>query len=262
MGKAFYALNIAARVARLVVLGSAGSAPWAGRNLPGFLVDNVLLDCGEGVARALAEVGVIDDVEYVFITHMHGDHVSGLPMLLWYYALSGRSRALTLAIPRGCRGELETLLKSMHSPMERISSFLKIRELDGGARLGPVTASPAMHSVPALAYRVSTEEGDVCYTGDTSPSRNIVELANGCRILIHEATIPPGREEEARALGHSTPLQAGEIAEEAGVDVLILVHLPYFYFRSEHFISSFVSAAERVFKGKVLVPKEPLVLPP
>ena len=245
---------------RLAVLGSAGSAPWASRNLPGFLVNNILLDCGEGVARALAEVGAIDEVRYVFITHMHGDHVSGLPMLLWYYALSGREEELMLVIPRGCREEIEALLKSIHSPMDRIERFLEIRELDGGDSLGPVTAAPASHSVPALAYRVATEGGDVCYTGDTAPSSEVIKLAEGCRVLIHEATMPPGREEEAQALGHSTPLQAGEVADAAGVEVLVLSHLPYFYFKGEHFIPTFVDSAKRVFRGKVLVPREPQVL--
>jgi len=247
-------------VIKLAVLGSAGSAPWAGRNLPGFLVDDVLLDCGEGVARALAEIGAIDDVKYVFLTHMHGDHVSGLPMLLWYYALSGRREKLVLAVPQGCREEIGSLLKSMHSPLDRIEGFLEIKELEGGDRLGPVTAAPASHSVAALAYRVSTEGGDVCYTGDTAPSSEVVRLAEGCRVLIHEATMPPGREEDAQALGHSTPLQAGEVASKAGVEVLILSHLPYFYFKGEHFIPAFVDSAKRAFRGKVLVPREPQIL--
>jgi len=247
--------------ARLAILGSAGSAPWANRNLPGVFVDGVLLDCGEGVARALVELGLLDLVDYVFLTHLHGDHVSGLPMLLWLYALRGRERKLTLVGPRGEVDRIWTLLEALRSPIDRVRRFLEVEEIDEGEEVGPVEAVHADHGVKALAYRVSTENGDLCYSGDTAPSESVRDLARGCRILVHEATYPPGREEEAACVGHSTPLQAAEVAEEAGVEVLVLIHLPYFYFNCEGFLSDFKSAAMSAFRGRVVVlEKDPQVL--
>ena len=87
----------------VLFLGTAGSSPSPRRGLPATLVrrggDRLLVDCGEGTQRQLMRsVGLIE-LEDVFITHFHADHVLGLPGILKTFALRQRERPLTIHGP-------------------------------------------------------------------------------------------------------------------------------------------------------------------
>ena len=91
----------------VLFVGTAGSAPSARRGLPATLVrrggDRLLFDCGEGTQRQLVRsVGLIE-LEEVFITHFHADHVLGLPGMLKTFSLRGRERPLSVYGPAGLR---------------------------------------------------------------------------------------------------------------------------------------------------------------
>jgi ribonuclease Z len=97
----------------VLFLGTAGSSPSSRRGLPATLVrrggDRLLVDCGEGTQRQLMRsVGLIE-LEDVFITHFHADHVLGLPGILKTFALRQRERPLTIHGPVGLRRLLELL---------------------------------------------------------------------------------------------------------------------------------------------------------
>ena len=89
----------------VLFLGTAGSAPTAQRGLPATLVrlggDRLLFDCGEGTQRQLVRsIGLIE-LEEVFLTHFHADHVLGLPGMLKTFSLRQRERPLTVYGPVG-----------------------------------------------------------------------------------------------------------------------------------------------------------------
>ena len=89
----------------VLFLGTAGSAPTAQRGLPATLVrrggDRLLFDCGEGTQRQLVRsIGLIE-LEEVFLTHFHADHVLGLPGMLKTFSLRERERPLTVYGPPG-----------------------------------------------------------------------------------------------------------------------------------------------------------------
>jgi ribonuclease Z len=65
----------------------------------------------------------------------------------------------------------------------------------------------------------------IVYTGDTTPSSEIVNAARGCDVLIHDATAESSMEEKANKYGHSTAKQAAEIAKDCDAKVLFLVHV-------------------------------------
>src|SRR5215213_6145834 len=97
----------------VLFLATAGSAPTAGRALPATLVrrggDRLLFDCGEGTQRQLLRSVGLLDLEHVFITHFHADHVLGLPGMLKSFGLRGRERELVVYGPRGLRRVYELL---------------------------------------------------------------------------------------------------------------------------------------------------------
>jgi ribonuclease Z len=89
----------------VLFLGTAGSSPSPRRGLPATLLrrggDRLLFDCGEGTQRQLMRsVGLIE-LEELFVTHFHADHVLGLPGMLKTFALRQRERTLTVYGPRG-----------------------------------------------------------------------------------------------------------------------------------------------------------------
>lgn len=104
-----------------------------------------------------------------------------------------------------------------------------------------VTATLVQHApvFPAFAFRFDTDSGSVTFSGDTGPSENLVELANGSDILVHEAIAaqwvakrhPEPRDEAAEAEyqhlvgAHTTIEDVGDIAERASVKKLVLNHL-------------------------------------
>jgi ribonuclease Z len=97
----------------VLFLGTAGSSPSPRRGLPATLLrrggERLLVDCGEGTQRQLMRsVGLIE-LEEVFITHFHADHVLGLPGILKTFALRQRERPLTIHGPIGLRRLLELL---------------------------------------------------------------------------------------------------------------------------------------------------------
>ena len=245
---------------RVVFLGVSGSVAAPGHRGPAVLAGRYLLDCGEGVASALIEAGLLDEVDYVLISHFHADHVVGLVPLIWAYMLLGRDRELVVAGPPGTRELVWSLVKLLKTPVHRVEDFLRVVDLKPGDRLGGAVAVRANHPVETLAFRVDEGGSSVCYAGDTAQSSEVVELTRGCDLLIHDSTYPPGREEEAAADGHSTPVVAAQVAEEAGVKALALFHLPFYRMRGYKFLDDYLKAAREHFSGLVFAPRELQVL--
>jgi ribonuclease Z len=109
----------------VLFVGTAGSAPSARRGLPATLVrrggDRLLFDCGEGTQRQLVRSTGLVELEEIFITHFHADHVLGLPGMLKTFALRQRERALAVYGPVGLRalfGVLKPLVGRVTFPVE------------------------------------------------------------------------------------------------------------------------------------------------
>jgi ribonuclease Z len=92
---------------RLTFLGTAGAVPTTERNVSGLHVnrdgDQLLFDAGEGTQRQLMRYGAGFAISDVFVTHLHGDHVYGLPGLLETWSFNDRSEPLVIHTPPGTR---------------------------------------------------------------------------------------------------------------------------------------------------------------
>ena len=117
----------------VVFLGTAGSMPTAQRAPAAVLArrggDKLLFDCAEGTQRQLlrSSVGLLE-LEEIFITHFHADHVLGLPGMLKTFALRGRELPLRVYGPRG----LVNLLVSLKRVVGRLTYELYLLELEPG----------------------------------------------------------------------------------------------------------------------------------
>ena len=104
---------------QLVFLGTAGSVPTSARSLPAIIMklqtEQIMFDCGEGVQRQMitAKVSFHKKMK-IFITHMHGDHVLGLPGLLQTMTLMDRKKKLEIYGSEGIRQFLECVRENLH----------------------------------------------------------------------------------------------------------------------------------------------------
>lgn len=218
-------------------LGSSGAVPARERDTTSIVFvgdgDAVLVDCGGSPMQKLLLAGVAPEtLRRVVITHIHADHVYGLPSLVETLYLLGRRTPLRLAYREEHEGALRALL-GVFRQLERPEIFpivwepVPARERFALESLGSfaVSASPNAHGrMPNIAVRFEPSGGPaVVYSSDTEPCEAVVALARGAHTLVHEATFS---ERRPKGVGvHSTAAEAGEIAARAGVKRLILAHI-------------------------------------
>jgi ribonuclease Z len=146
----------------VVFLGTAASAPTARRGLSATLVrrggERLLFDCGEGTQRQMIRSVGLVDVDEVFISHFHADHVLGLPGMLKTFGLHGRERRLTVYGPAG----LEALFRVLSPLVGKTGFEVRIEELESGDELDgdgyAIAAFSVAHRVPALGYALVEDE--------------------------------------------------------------------------------------------------------
>ncbi len=99
---------------RVTFLGTGGAVPTTERNLSAVMVnregDRLLFDAGEGTQRQMMRFGTGFTVSDVFVTHLHGDHVLGLPGLVQTWDFNDREAPLTVYAPAGTEAEIESLV--------------------------------------------------------------------------------------------------------------------------------------------------------
>ncbi|MDI6703848.1 MAG: ribonuclease Z [bacterium] len=99
---------------KVITLGTSGTIPTLFRNLPSVVLQRegeiFLFDCGEGTQIQIVKSGLgFGRIKGIFISHLHGDHVTGLPGLLMTLAQSGRKEPLQILGPKGLKRFIETI---------------------------------------------------------------------------------------------------------------------------------------------------------
>ncbi len=158
-----------------------------------------LIDCGASAPVALQRRGVDPSgICLVIVSHLHGDHVGGLPFVLLDAAYNRpRSESLVIAGPPGIEGRvLETLEALYPGTRETVSSLVPFRfvelenrrEMALGAVL--VTAFGVEHSqkTPCLGIRVELDRKVIAYSGDTQWTPALVDLSRGADLFVCECT--------------------------------------------------------------------------
>ncbi|HLS85786.1 MAG TPA: 3',5'-cyclic-nucleotide phosphodiesterase [Burkholderiales bacterium] len=207
---------------KLRVLGCSGGI--GGRHLrtTSFLLDSdVLIDAGTGVGDlTIAELSQID---HVFITHSHLDHVTSIPFLV--DTVGGmRARPITVYATRATieimRNHLFnwaiwpdfTEIPSPEAPFLRYEDL----EVGGSVELGgrTITAIPARHTVPAVGYHLDSGAGSLVFTGDTGPNEALWKVVNAIgnlKYLIIETAFSNKEQRLAEISRHLCP---NTLAEE------------------------------------------------
>jgi ribonuclease BN (tRNA processing enzyme) len=221
-------------VLRFRALGTGTVALSPTRGCAGYLVEapgvRLLIDCGSGVTRRLAELGIEwQSITHIAITHFHLDHYSDLPTLLYgfrYGMLPVRSAPLEIIGPVGTGTLFDKLAAVYGSFMTTPVYPQTIREIEPGAtrNLQPAACNLSAFKVPhtpeSVAYSIALGSRRIVYTGDTGVSPELGEWAKGCDLLVAECSLPT-----AMAIPeHLTPEQVGELGRIAQPGMLALTH--------------------------------------
>ncbi len=196
------------RVVQVTFLGTSSGVPTRSRNVSAVALrlpqraDLWLFDCGEGTQHQFLRSDLrVSQLRRIFVTHMHGDHVFGLPGLLASLGLAGNTGGLDLYGPDPLRDYLEGVLRTSST---RISYPLRTHRVRQAAASGAVLledgdlsvrCAPLNHRVPAFAYRVEQRQ---------QPGRFDVERARALGI-------PPGPVYADLKAGRSVTLDDGRI---------------------------------------------------
>ena len=211
---------------KIITLGTGNAFTSNGRDNASVLLDGtfkVLFDCSPQTISSLRKLNLApNQIDYIFISHLHGDHSGGLPFFL--LNLKHReSGTVTVSGPSGLEKQIHTVYKEYFGDVD-INKYFKFQHPDSKYPFD-LEYMEGNHSILDFIYKIEFDNKKIVYTGDTRPI-DLSKFAKNADYLIHEAgELNPDLAHES---AHTPPIQAAEIAKEANVKNLILIHRPNF----------------------------------
>lgn len=186
---------------RVLVLGSGDAFHSGGRSHASFLIkakySKLLVDCGGGSLQQLKKYGYsTSELTAIIVSHLHGDHIGGLPFILMDMARLKREKIIYILSPPGLKGICHTVLKSYYPGHEKILDSLpvswityqegKVIDFDNVA----VEPFKMVHAEEARPFgvRMTIDDRIIAYSGDTEWHDNILNLAKDADLFICECT--------------------------------------------------------------------------
>jgi ribonuclease Z len=239
---------------RVTLLGTGVPSPVMERFGPGVLVEaggeTLVFDAGRGVLQRLHQVNAPLKEIRLFLTHLHSDHIVGLPDLWLIGWLTGRRETpFRVWGPRGTVKMMEHLdaafdydirIRAYDDRLHPDGAVVLAKDIEEGViyeRNGvKVTAFEVDHApiTPAFGYRMDYAGRSVTISGDTRYCENLIKHAKGTDVLLHEVIVPGTMRKRATAnpeamerviAHHTTPEQAGEIFTRVKPRLAVYTHI-------------------------------------
>lgn len=245
---------------KITFLGTGAALPDPDRAQSAILLTldqgrHYLFDCGHGATRQMVRANINpSDVGFVFLTHLHHDHICDFPYFVISSWILNRKGPITLLGPKGTRHFVEHLFEN-----GAFATDAKARNAYGPRQANIEAIRPDVREVsPGLVYedehikvsvdwvehipreicecfgvRVEAEGKVIAFSGDTAPCEAMIGLAESADLLIHECTFPEEfiafrQKSGVGTFAHTSPIELGEIAKKAGVKSLVATHFGHF----------------------------------
>jgi ribonuclease BN (tRNA processing enzyme) len=235
---------------RIILLGTGTPIPDPERFGPSLAISTdekvYIIDFGPGIVRRAVAAGIKPiQMTTAFLTHMHSDHTTGYPDLLFTPAVEGRKQPLEVYGPPGLESMTHHILEAYKMDVEERGEGLEPTSMDGyevkahevhsgmiySDNWITVEAVNVKHgSWPAFGFKFITQDKTVVISGDTAPASKLIDFAMNCDVLIHEVYSAVGlakRNQEWKryhSAYHTSSYELGEIATKIQPKLLILYH--------------------------------------
>ena len=218
---------------RVTVLGSGDAFGSGGRLHSGYLVETddrtFLVDCGPSVLQGLKRAGIdTARIDFVLLTHLHGDHFGGVPFLLLEYVYENpRTRPLEIVGPptieQRCGGLYEALYQRIaREPAPYAVTYRELQPTPAtvqGVRIAPFVV-PHAEELTCFGYRLDVGGRSILFSGDTGWTEELVARSQGVDLFICECTTY-----ETQLHLHLSYPEIARRAADFGCRRLVLSHL-------------------------------------
>ena len=218
---------------RVTIVGSGTSAPEPDAPASGILVETpstgILVDCGQGVIRALMPLRDPRGVDAVVVGHLHADHFIDLVSLRYLLPWAGTDvRKIPILLPPGGRQRMDELAGAISEREGFFDDAFEVLEYDPDATVAigdlSIRFIPGRHYVPAWGFSIRDAAGRrIVLSGDTGPNEELLEAARGAELFVVESTLLTAEEDDP-IRGHLTVDEALDMGDGAGVGRTVLVH--------------------------------------
>jgi ribonuclease BN (tRNA processing enzyme) len=236
---------------KLTILGHWGAYPEAGEATAGYLLEHegerLLLDCGSGVLAQLQKQMKLTELTHAIITHAHHDHVADLGCLQYACLIDTdlklRAEPLPVYFAHDAHGGegVPAIYQSMMG-----SEIIPFTDKDT-FQLGSMRFSfmKTFHGAYCVAVKIQFKDKIIVYTADTFFDESLIDFCRDADLLLAETSFY-AEFGHARDYGHMNAAEVGQLAANANVKKLILIHLPHF---GE--ISQLADEVQALYKGDV-----------
>ncbi len=248
-----FSLNSYADVMRVIFLGTGTPRLDIERFSQAILVESgdekLLFDVGRGATIRMSQANIpIQEIDKVFLTHLHSDHTLGMPDLIMTGWVYHRTKKMKIFGPSGTKKFINNIKKAFHEDIQirikhpeklQLSGLnIDVHEIEEGLVFQKNNLKVFAFSVShgggvkeAYGFKISNGDHTIIISGDTNFSDNLVKYAQDCDLLIHEIAFAPKPliEKSKKIKGlmdyHTTPEEMIKVLKLTKPRLTILTHV-------------------------------------